>query len=212
MTKTTESILRPNAAPNVMDIKLDTTYMGSYFQMRGVTEDTFRRFNLGKVVEAPRSLPKDIINSPAMPLYDVDGVLQGWIFRPDNPAYKYFYYLVKTSEHLYGFPFAIESILQKNEAILVEGPFDALLAHSYGYTNVLAVMGAYLSIPQVVLLATYTNRLKLAFDSDRAGLAGMVASEKTAYKIYPGFSIDRFMVYPYKDFCDYITTETINDR
>lgn len=197
----------PQALPSLLDIKIDTTYEGSYFETRGVSKDVAQQFQLGHLAEAPNTLPSSVLGSPAMPLHNINGDLSGWIFRPDHPDFKYYYWGVQISKHLFGLAFAMPEILEKDEVILVEGPFDVLVAHSYGYKNVVAVMGSDLSVLQVLLLASVTTNFKFTLDSDSAGLKGITRSEKVIARVFPAINTDKFILYPHKDFCDYVLAE-----
>ena len=70
---------------------------------------------------------------------------------------------------LYGIDVAAAAIKRLDQAVLVEGYVDALMAHQYGYANVVASMGTALTEQQVNLLKPLTRRLVLALDADSAG-------------------------------------------
>lgn len=211
MTDTT-SILGPEALPSLLEIKLDQNFSGSYFANRGISQETFCTFNLGHVAEAPGTLPKSVLGAPAFPIYDVNGFFAGWIFRPDHEDYKYFYYSARPADHAFGLTFAAEDILKKDEVVIVEGPFDALMAHSKGLKNTVAVLGGCISVQQILLLASYTKNFVLALDSDTAGILGAQRSEKLIRKVMPDVNVRTLPLFPHKDFCDYLAAEhTSND-
>jgi len=191
---------------------MDTTYANSYFAQRGVSEEVFRQFQLGHVAGAPGTLPKDITGAPAFPIYTIDGLFAGWIFRPGNKDYKYFYWSARPSEQLYGMPFSIDGILKNDAAIIVEGPFDVLMAHTGGQKNVVGVLGGVMSVTQILLLGSYTRNFILALDNDAAGLKGMNMSEELIKKVLPDVNISRQFVFPHKDFCEYMTAEIKNGK
>ncbi|MEN9266306.1 MAG: toprim domain-containing protein, partial [Thermostichales cyanobacterium BF4_bins_65] len=64
------------------------------------------------------------------------------------------------------------SIARQDQAIVVEGYFDAIALHQAGITNVVASMGTALTAEQVTALLRYSEskRLILNFDADRAGI------------------------------------------
>ncbi len=62
-----------------------------------------------------------------------------------------------------------DNLRKANQAILVEGEFDALTCFQAGITNVLAVKGTALTELQVTLLGRYVNKVTMCFDGDRAG-------------------------------------------
>lgn len=201
-----------NPNKSLYDIALDMTYDTSYHAQRGVTKTVFDSFVLGTVLHAPSFLAeRGVIGCPAFPIYNADGDFVGWGFRTNNPDYKYYYYNVTTSDNIYGLPQAIPSILEKNEVIVVEGFYDVLLAHSIGMTNVVGAFSNALSKSQILILSTFTNNIKLAFDSDNAGLSGTESTEEWARKLIPDINITKFLVYPSHDFCDYALTRLQNE-
>lgn len=74
--------------------------------------------------------------------------------------------------HMFGLFEAKQSILEKNQAIIVEGQFDVIKAHSSGIKNVVAVGGSNLAYGQLALLMRYTDNILLLFDSDDPGRIG----------------------------------------
>lgn len=59
-----------------------------------------------------------------------------------------------------------------HEAILVEGPLDALWLHQHGYHGGLAVLGSDMTRRQVTWLRGNTTKVIVAFDNDREGYIG----------------------------------------
>jgi len=82
---------------------------------------------------------------------------------------KYTNTFFKKSKCLFGLNFAKDSIRVKNKAYVVEGNFDVIMAYQHGMRNVVASSGAFLSKTQLVLLARYTNDIRLLLDNDSAG-------------------------------------------
>lgn len=80
--------------------------------------------------------------------------------------------LFNKSQVLYALNFARDSIARQDQAIVVEGYFDAIALHQAGITNVVASMGTALTAEQVTALLRYSEskRLILNFDADRAGI------------------------------------------
>jgi DNA primase len=56
-----------------------------------------------------------------------------------------------------------------NQAVIVEGYTDALMAHQAGFDNVVASLGTALTPGQVALVVRYAKRIALAYDVDEAG-------------------------------------------
>ncbi len=70
---------------------------------------------------------------------------------------------------LYGIDRAAGPIKKADQAVIVEGYFDVLMAHQKGYANVVASMGTALTERQVAILRKHTRSLVLALDADAAG-------------------------------------------
>ncbi|HJM37081.1 MAG TPA: DNA primase, partial [Dehalococcoidales bacterium] len=94
------------------------------------------------------SSPK-YINSPQTPIFDKSG-------------------------SLYGINLAASAIRQLNKAVIVEGYFDVIIAHQYGFANVVASMGTAITDKQVNILKRLTGNLVLALDADSAGEEAML--------------------------------------
>ena len=70
---------------------------------------------------------------------------------------------------IYALDRAKERVRTEDRAVIVEGYMDAIAAHQFGYTNVVASMGTALTERQVDLLKRHTHNLVLALDADAAG-------------------------------------------
>ena len=79
--------------------------------------------------------------------------------------------LFDKSTVLYGLDQARQAIRREEQAIIVEGYTDAVIAHQHGYTNVVAALGTALTAQQVRQLRRYSQNLVLALDADSAGQA-----------------------------------------
>ena len=104
--------------------------------------------------------------------------------------------LFDKSRTLYLIERARNEMRKREEAVLVEGYTDALMAHQAGFENVVASLGTALTPAQVAVIARYTNRIVLAYDVDPAGqhagsiggtelfhLIGALAAEETGVEI-----------------------------
>ncbi len=116
------------------------------------------------------SAPK-YLNSPATPLFDKSRTL----------------YLIERAR---------TDMRRRDQAVVVEGYTDALMAHQAGFENVVAGLGTALTPGQVALLTRYAREIVLAYDVDPAGqhagsiggseLFGLIAEggvEVTAVKV-----------------------------
>jgi DNA primase len=96
-----------------------------------------------RVLEAEYSGPK-YINSPQTRVFDKSG-------------------------SLYGIHLAKSGIRQADLAVLVEGYMDVIIAHQYGFNNVIAPMGVAITERQINQLKKLTHKIALALDPDSAG-------------------------------------------
>jgi DNA primase len=89
------------------------------------------------------SLPK-YINSPQTPVFDKSGTL-------------------------YGINLASEAIRGQELAVIVEGYMDVIVAHQYGFKNVVATMGTAVTEKQINIMKKLTPNIAFALDADAAG-------------------------------------------
>lgn len=80
------------------------------------------------------------------------------------------------SYQLYGLDKAKNSIRKENQAIIMEGYMDVLMAHQYGITNAVGSMGTALTQQQIQLINRFSHKAALCFDSDSAGQEATVRS------------------------------------
>lgn len=78
------------------------------------------------------------------------------------------------SNMLYGLHQAYDGIRKFGYAIVTEGYFDVISLHQSGMTNAVGTMGTSLSEAQIKALSKVTKNVMLMYDSDSAGLAGMM--------------------------------------
>lgn len=93
-----------------------------------------------------------------------------YLNSPETPLFK-------KGSLLFGMDKARDAISRNDQAIVVEGYFDAIALHQAGVAQTVATMGVALSDDQIRLLLRYTEskRIVLNFDADKAGI---VAAEK----------------------------------
>ena len=77
--------------------------------------------------------------------------------------------LFDKSRSLYLIDRAKSAMRKADQAVIVEGYTDALMAHQAGFDNVVASLGTALTPGQVALLTRYAHRIALAYDVDPAG-------------------------------------------
>tara|TARA_B100000745_G_scaffold55794_2_gene33023 strand:+ start:5101 stop:6831 length:1731 start_codon:yes stop_codon:yes gene_type:complete len=125
--------------------------------------------------------PYDVFRDRIMfPIFDSSGrpvAFSGRLLSKDSDLPKYVNSpeteLFNKSEILYGYDKAKHGIRTLDFALLVEGQFDVVLSHQAGYKNAIAVSGTALTSSHVALLQRLSNRVVLALDSDRAGIAAV---------------------------------------
>ena len=125
--------------------------------------------------------PYDLFRDRIMfPIFDAAGKVvaySGRILTRDSEAPKYVNSpeteLFSKSDILYGYDKAKQGIRTMDFSLIVEGQFDVVMAHQAGYSNTVAVSGTALTEHHVMLLQRLSNRVVLALDSDRAGIAAV---------------------------------------
>ena len=89
------------------------------------------------------------------------------------------------SSSLYGIDRAKAAIRQKDQAVIVEGYMDVLMAHQHGYYNVVASMGTAMTDKQLSILKNLTKNLIIALDADTAGEEAISRSGEMIDKMLP---------------------------
>jgi DNA primase len=108
-----------------------------------------------------------------------------YLNSPETPIYT-------KGQHLYAFHLAKEPIREKDAVIVVEGYFDVITSHLYGFSNTVATCGTALTEPQAKSLVRYTDskRVFLAFDADAAGVKAVDRGVETLNHIAEGIGLD----------------------
>lgn len=90
--------------------------------------------------------------------------LPKYLNSPETPLFN-------KGKTLFALDKAYNAIGDKDQAVVVEGYFDAIALHRVGIHNVVASLGTALSLEQMRLLLRYTesNQIILNFDADKAG-------------------------------------------
>ena len=109
------------------------------------------------------------------PLFDHRGNVSGFSGRALNEVDQPKYLNTKETavyhkgSMFFGLNIAKEEIKQKQDAIIVEGEFDAIALYMEGIKNAVAIKGTALTENQVALLARFTPKVTLCLDQDNAG-------------------------------------------
>ena len=124
-------------------------------------------------------------NRLMFPIWNASGALVGFGARTLTDAQPKYLNTQQTpifdkSGILYALHKAQDSLRREKQAVIVEGYMDALMAHQYGFRNVVASMGTSLTETQVQLLSRYASSLVLALDPDAAGQSATLRSLETA--------------------------------
>ena len=93
----------------------------------------------------------------------VKDALPKYINSPESPVFS------KRSV-LYGVDKAKREIVEKDEAIIVEGYFDLIALHAAGIKNSVATLGTSVTEEQISRLRNYTENITLMLDGDEAGV------------------------------------------
>ncbi len=125
--------------------------------------------------------PYDVFRNRVMfPIMDSSGRVIGFsgrVLSKESEAPKYVNspetMLFNKSEALFGYDKAKHGIHKLDFSLIVEGQFDVVLSHQAGYKNAVAVSGTALTPEHVSLLQRLSNRVVLALDADRAGVAAV---------------------------------------
>jgi len=90
---------------------------------------------------------------------------------------------------LFGLDLAEDAIRKEDQVVVVEGYMDALTAHQFGSTNVVACMGTAITEQQVGLVKRLSRNIVLALDADAAGQGATIRS----LEMLPG-ALDRELI------------------
>ncbi len=154
-------------------------------QEKGYAVSQLTKTGLVKGGEAGKA-PYDVFRDRIMfPLFDSSGrvvAFSGRLLTKESEAPKYVNSpeteLYNKSELLFGYDRAKEGIRKLGFSMIVEGQFDVVMSHQAGYHNTVAVSGTALTAHHVDLLQRLSQKVVLALDSDRAGIAAL---EKAAH-------------------------------
>jgi DNA primase len=94
----------------------------------------------------------------------LDGVGAKYVNSPTTALFD-------KSNCLYGLEQARHAIGSSGTVVVVEGYTDVIMAHQYGFKNVVATLGTSLTEGHARMLKRYAKSITLIFDSDTAGIA-----------------------------------------
>lgn len=151
-----------------------------YLKQQGYTDDVMLKAGLIKTAGAGKE-PFDVFRDRVIfPLKDQNGkvvAFSGRLLSKDSEAPKYVNSpetdLYHKSDLLYGYDLAKHGIRQLGFWLVVEGQFDVVMGHQAGYTNAVAVSGTAMTLHHVQMLERLSDKVVLALDADKAGIAAM---------------------------------------
>jgi len=154
-----------------------------HLESKGFTIREIIKAGLAKEVEGGKE-PYDVFRNRIMfPLFDQGGrvvAFSGRTLETDKEVPKYVNSpeteMYKKSEILYGYDRAKHGIRHLDFSLIVEGQFDVVMSHQAGYGNTVAVSGTALTLQHVQLLERLSNKVVLALDADKAGVAAVKRS------------------------------------
>lgn len=108
-----------------------------------------------------------------------------YLNSPETPIYT-------KGQHLFAFNLAKDAIKAQDSVVVVEGYFDAITPHQFGFSNTVATLGTALTEHQARSLVRYTEskRVYLAFDADAAGERAIERGVETLNQIATGIGIE----------------------
>lgn len=111
--------------------------------------------------------------------------------------------LFKKSECLYLLNEAREAIRNKGYVLVVEGYFDALALHHFGFGNTVATLGTALTSQHGRMLKRYTKEIVFSYDADAAGQAAVTRGFEPL--VQAGLNIRVLVMPDAKDPDEYLT-------
>jgi hypothetical protein len=140
--------------------ELPTDVMSNYWFNRGFTEETMEAFDVR--FSGGVGMPHIV-----WPVKDSNGNILSFVKRACSPGgFKYMY------------PKGFERVLfpldhfDGTEAVLVEGPLDAMWMHQNGHSGALAMLGSGVTTKQFNWLRGNVTKVTLALDNDIEGRRG----------------------------------------
>lgn len=151
-----------------------------YLGEKGFTNDELLKTGLIKTTSSGKE-PFDVFRDRIVfPMSEPGGrvvAFSGRILHSNDKSPKYVNTpetdLYKKSDLLYGYDKAKTGIRNLDFSLIVEGQFDVVMCHQAGYVNTVAVSGTALTMHHVQLLERMSDKVVLALDADRAGIAAM---------------------------------------
>lgn len=126
-------------------------YSSFYDRFRGRVIFPIRDNNTRTVAFGGRVLPNGPLKSDAK-----------YVNSPETVVFSKY-------KMLYGLDLARTNIQKTKQVLITEGYTDCILAHQYGFSNTVAVLGTALGPEHVKILDRFADRMILVLDGDEAG-------------------------------------------
>jgi DNA primase len=165
----------------------DGEALKGYLTSRGFSEGQIAL--AGLVTQTQDGRYRDLFRGRLMfPIRDDRGLLAGFGGRAlDDSTPKYLNSprtpIFDKGQLLYGLHLAREGIRQKG-AVVVEGYMDVIIAHQYGFSNVVASMGTSFTGQQAALLKGLAGRVAFALDPDVAGEEATLRGLESSWQVF----------------------------
>ncbi len=131
-----------------------------------------------------------------IPLMDPQGQVIGFtarLLKADDTGPKYINtprtVLYDKSRHIFGMHLAKKAIREHKYAVLVEGNLDVIMSHQANVAQVVATAGTALTEAHLKSLVGFAHDIRLAFDSDKAGLSATERSISLASRLHVSLNI-----------------------
>ncbi|MDB5302421.1 MAG: primase [Phycisphaerales bacterium] len=85
-----------------------------------------------------------------------------YLNSPETPLFS-------KSRSIFGIDLARQKIVERRTAVVVEGYTDVVVAHQFGVSNVVSILGTAMTEQHVNLLRRFADKIVLLFDADTAG-------------------------------------------
>lgn len=89
-----------------------------------------------------------------------------YLNSPETPLFQ-------KGRAVFGLDLAKQRVIETRTVAIVEGYTDVVMAHQYGATNVVSILGTAMTEGHVALLRRFADRIVLLFDADAAGDAAV---------------------------------------
>ena len=147
---------------------VDTTH--PYLSQRGIEDETANWFGVG-FYNGPGLMEGRLV----IPIHDASGRLVAYCGRSLDGASPRYKLPSGFQKSLVLFNLHRAASCGQTAVVIVEGFFDCMKVHQAGWRNVVALMGASMSIEQERLLTERFTRTALLLDGDSAGRTGSAA-------------------------------------